>query len=221
MPLKQLVHKLPVVHQPSSLVDDTEAHCNSRVVTSVVIQVTQFGPQCFWVHVLSDVRSDSTGRGPAAGQPVLSLLGSAATAVPLRFPPFVSEISLIDGGDSEKPIPHDGGGGDGSGSAMILKQSASPATAFARSLAARLVKKFSKHTASHETSDSTNWEQEEAAAAGTGIAFTVCCGIAPHWEKILLGAPMAGPSVAVVEFGGQVYREVLAMVQTMIRETSS
>lgn len=203
MPLRQLVHRMPVLHHAGPALGEGEAPTEPRVVTHVILQVTQFGPQCIWIHVMSDIRSDLARDGEGGGGASQCLLGSAAAAFPMRFAPYVSEIPLIDSGDGEQVIPHEGTGGEGN---MVLKSSASPSTSFARSLASRLTRKF-QH--SHSASSTTDG----------GVAFTVCCGIAPQWEKLLLGAAAtSGPSPTVVEFGGQVYREITRMIQSLISQ---
>lgn len=186
MVLPQTVKRVPVVR---SAADGS----NAVVIAEVLVQTTMFGPRCFWVHIMSNL---AEGR---RGVPPVTMLGCAATALPLTIGSSqVSETVLLEAAAVQPELQQDG--------EDVTASMASPQTVFARSLASRLAKKFRSHS---------------AADSQKGVMFTVCCGLAAAVEPVLVGSSVSGPNSSVLEFGGLMLREVASMVQEQLDVSSS
>ena len=120
-------------------------------------------------------------------------------AAPTAFPPYVSESILLESPSVQPELQQDG--------EVVGTSAAAPQTAFARSLAVKLTRRY-KQTQPQP--------QQCHGDTSKGILFTVCCGISGPLEASLIGNIVGSPSPSVLAFGGLVFREVVALVDNAL-----
>lgn len=184
--LRQLHQIVPITHAAGEAGHEV-------LVTEISLILTVFSPSCMWIHVTNAYDGREHDQSNAKSLPPF---GCASVATPLPFVPYVSESLLLESPVIQPLMQQDG---ESVGTSVVA-----PQTSFARSLAARLTRRY------------RTFRHADDAVGHAGIVFTACCGIHGGLEASLVGTVTGGASRTVLEFGAIVFKQAAALVDEVL-----